>query len=239
MASVFRQRYTVKDESGKTIRKQSQYWYIDYKSAGGVRKRVKGFKDKTATAQLAAKLEKEAELAQAGIIDKYKEHRQRPLTEHLKDFSSCLTGRGITAKYAQQVVNQLETVFKSCGFVYIADIKASSVQRFIGELKRTGSSHRTCNYYLKTLKQFCSWLVADNRTADNPLAYLKGLNTQTDIRRKRRALTVDEINRLIDTTISQPEYHGLTGRERAMLYLLAVNTGLRASENSFAYVAIV
>ncbi len=230
MASIFHQRYTVKDESGKTIRKQSQYWYIDYKAAGETRKRVKGFKDKTATAQLAAKLEKEAELADAGIIDRYKDHRKRPLTEHLKDFGNCLTGRGITAKYIQQVVNQLEIVFKSCGFAYIADITASSVQRFIGELKRTGSSHRTCNYYLKTLKQFCSWLVADNRTAENPLAYLKGLNTQTDIRRKRRALNIDEINRLIEATADSPEHHLMSGQERAMLYTLALNTGLRAGE---------
>ncbi len=46
MASIFRQRYTVKDKNGKTIRKQSKNWYIDYKTAEGTRKRVKGFKDK-------------------------------------------------------------------------------------------------------------------------------------------------------------------------------------------------
>lgn len=67
MASIFHQRYTVKDESGKTIRKQSQYWYIDYKTVDGTRKRIKGFKDKTATTQLAAKLEKESELAQRPV----------------------------------------------------------------------------------------------------------------------------------------------------------------------------
>ena len=66
MASIIRQQYTIKDRNGKRIKKKSAYWYIDYKAAGGVRKRVKGFKDKTATAQLAAKLEKEAELAEAG-----------------------------------------------------------------------------------------------------------------------------------------------------------------------------
>jgi len=101
---------------------------------------------------------------------------------------------------------------------------------FIGELRRSGLSPRTCNYYLKTLKQFCSWLVADNRTAENPLAYLKGLNTSTDTRRKRRALNVDELNRLIETTINGSIHHGLTGKQRAMLYILAVYTGLRTSE---------
>ena len=66
MSSIFKQQYTTKDQNGKRIKKKSAYWYIDYKAAGGVRKRIKGFKDKTATVQLAAKLEREAELAQAG-----------------------------------------------------------------------------------------------------------------------------------------------------------------------------
>ncbi|MHC4888699.1 MAG: hypothetical protein ACYTEO_04450, partial [Planctomycetota bacterium] len=74
MASIFRQKYTMKNETGKTIRKQSKYWYIDYKTADGTRKRVKAFKDKQATVQLAANLEREVELELTAIVDKYKEH---------------------------------------------------------------------------------------------------------------------------------------------------------------------
>ena len=60
MASLIRRKYKAKDKNGKIVTKQSAYWYIDYKGPDGIRKRVKGFKDKTATTQLAAKLEKEA-----------------------------------------------------------------------------------------------------------------------------------------------------------------------------------
>ena len=68
MASIFKQQYTTKVKDPKTgeekrVKKKSVFWYIDYKAVGGIRKRVKAFKDKTATAQLAAKLEKEAEQA--------------------------------------------------------------------------------------------------------------------------------------------------------------------------------
>ena len=35
MASVFHQKYTTKNENGKTTRKQSKCWYIDYKSITG------------------------------------------------------------------------------------------------------------------------------------------------------------------------------------------------------------
>ena len=78
MASILKQQYTRKDTQGRKTRHKSKYWYIDYKAANGTRKRVKGFKDKAATTQLAAKLGREAELAQAGIVDKYAAHIAQP-----------------------------------------------------------------------------------------------------------------------------------------------------------------
>ena len=118
MASIFKQQYTIKDSNGKTIKKKSAYWYIDYKAEGGIRKRVKAFKDKTAIAQLAAKLEKESELAEAGIIDRFKEHRQRPLTEHLRDFETSLIAKGNTEKHARVTVSRVERIFDAASLDY-------------------------------------------------------------------------------------------------------------------------
>ena len=39
-----------------------------------------------------------------------------------------------------------------------------------------------------------------------------------------------ELGKLINTTIEAKQHHGFTGKQRAMLYILAVNTGFRASE---------
>jgi len=77
------------------------------------------------------------------------------------------------------------------------------------------------------------------RTAENPLAYLKGQNPKTDIRHARRALSADELDQLIRTTAKGQKHSAMTGKERAMLYTLAVSTGLRAREISIPYVAIV
>ncbi len=230
MASIFRQKYTVKDDSGKIIRKQSQYWYIDYRTADGTRKRVKGFKDKTATVQLAARLEKEAELAEAGIVDKYAEHRKRPLSQHLEDFYQALLAKGGTIKHAQQTKRRVECVIKSCKFAFWSDVSASKVQRYLAERRSSGLSVRSSNFYLQAVKQFCHWLVADGRAAENPLAYLRGQNPKTDIRHARRALSIEELDRLIRSTSNGQEHSGMPGRKRAMLYSLAVSTGLRAGE---------
>jgi integrase len=230
MASIFRQKYTVKDLNGRTIRKQSQYWYIDYKTADSTRKRVRAFKDKTATTQLAAQLEREAEQAQVGIIDKYKEHRKRPLAEHLDDFRASLLNKGTTEKHACLVHNRAKAVIENCGFMYISDISACKVQGYLAERRRSGLSIRSGNFYLQSAKQFARWLVADNRASENALAYLQAQNPQTDIRHARRALSVDELDRLITSTLKSQKHSNMTGKERAMLYMLAVSTGLRASE---------
>jgi len=99
MAFIFRHKYN-KVVDGRKVKKQSQCWYIKYRDADGIEQRVKAFTDKTASQQLAAKLLKEAELAKAGVIDRYKEHRTRPLVEHLADFRQSLLARGNTDKHA-------------------------------------------------------------------------------------------------------------------------------------------
>ena len=230
MASIFKQQYTDKDESGNIVRKQTQNWYIDYKAADGTRKRVKGFKDKAATMQFAAKLERATELAQAGISDRYATHRKKPLAEHLREFKESLLNKSATEKHASLVHNRVKSIVDACHFVYFGDISASKVQAYLADRRRGGLSKRSSNFYLQTIKQFCRWLVADGRMPENPLEYLKGLNPKTDIRRERRALTLEEAHQLIEVTSKGPKDSGMTGKERAMLYVLALNTGLRASE---------
>jgi len=230
MASIFRQQYTARDENGKTVRKVSRFWYIDYKVGDGVRKRVKGFKDKAATVQLAAKLEREAEQAEVGIVDKYKQHRKRPLLAHLEDYKASLTNKGTTEKHACLVYNRAKAVIDACGFAFIADVSASKVQADLAARRRNGLSIRSSNFYLQAMKQFCRWLVADGRTGENPLAYLQGQNPRPDIRHERRALSADELSKLIRATLKGSEHNSMKPKERAMLYAVAVSTGLRASE---------
>ena len=228
MASIFKQQYTTKDpKTGKRVKKKSQAWYINYKTAEGTRKRVKGFKDKQATTQLAAKLEKESELAQAGIVDRFKEHRLKPLSEHLNDFRKSL---GDTTKHAKLTENAVKLAFTACKFHKWPDISASKFLDYIKSMKNSRDlSQRTYNSYLKAGKQFCKWMVQDQRASESPLLHLK-CETITERRRKRRPLEPDEIRKLLETTEAGPKRFGMTGHERAILYRLAVETGLRANE---------
>ena len=229
MASIFKRKYT-KVVEGKRVKKQSRSWYVKYRDADGIERRVKGYKDKEATRQFAATLEREAELARAGVVDRYKKHRRTPLMDHLREYEASLRDKGTTEKQARLVFNRAKAVLQSCGFLYIADISASKVQAYLAGRRRGGLGTRSSNFYLQAVKQFCNWLVADGRTAESPVAYLKGQNLTTDIRHARRALEPDEIRRLLETTAADSERFGMTGYERSLLYRFAAETGLRANE---------
>lgn len=131
-------------------------------------------------------------------------------------------------------------VIEGCHFATWADFSASRVVEYLhglradrtdahGHVKR-GISAQTFNFYVQAVKQFCRWMVKDRRAIESPVAHLNGLNAKTDRRHDRRALTVEQLRRLLDSTRQGPELKGMTGQDRAMLYRLAVETGLRAGE---------
>ncbi len=100
----------------------------------------------------------------------------------------------------------------------------------MAELKVCGLGQRTVNHYLAAMKQFTKWLVADRRTSENRLTYLKGGNASLDVRRERRELNDAEIGGLLEAARNGKVVCGLTGLQRFTLYSTALGTGLRASE---------
>jgi len=74
-------------------------------------------------------------------------------------------------------------------------------------------------------------MVRDGRASESPVAHLDGLNVRTDRRHDRRALTADEVRRLLTAAAAAgPVLFGMAGPARAILYRVAVETGLRAGE---------
>lgn len=74
------------------------------------------------------------------------------------------------------------------------------------------------------------WLWKDNRAREHVLAHLATSNPEGDRRRKRRTLTPTEAALLVEATEPGLIVLGMTGPDRAMLYALAIGTGLRSEE---------
>jgi len=88
MASVFKRKYT-KVVDGKRVKKQSQKYYTRLTDADGIKRTMPLFTDRTASEQQAAQLQKGIELAKAGVVDRFKEHRKRPLARIFHRILEC------------------------------------------------------------------------------------------------------------------------------------------------------
>lgn len=91
-------------------------------------------------------------------------------------------------------------------------------------------SVQTSNHYLRAIKQFTRWLVRQKRLITDPLSHLDLLNVEIDRRHDRRALSDDEVERLLAATQAGEMVLKMKPLDRFMLYLCALSTGLRASE---------
>jgi integrase len=224
-------------------RKKGGCFYITYQARPGERHTVKGCKDRAATEALARKLEADAMLRRAGIIDpkadRYAAAEAKPLKDHLADLIAALEARGVTTKQTENVKARVTHIVALCKTEHISQISPSAVQRAIGTIREAGASKRsrkkgaslqTCNHYLRAVKQFTRWLWRDGRACEDPLAHLSGFNVQLDRRHDRRAFTDDELARLVEAAEQGPVVKGVDGTERVMLYLVAVGTGFRANE---------
>jgi site-specific recombinase XerD len=112
----------------------------------------------------------------------------------------------------------------ACSARYWSDITASAIDAY---LRNKEFSNRTYNLYIHSMKSFAHWMVETGRAAESPAEKLKWLKVWPA---KRRALTFEEMCRLLKVTAGEPKRYGMTGMERAVLYLLAVETGLRYAE---------
>ncbi len=225
MARIYRATYTATGPDGRRVKRKSQKWYIGYSDADGKYQRVAGFTDRIATQRRATDLE---QAAQRG--DRYGEHYRRNLSEHVADWRKALIDKGNTAKHAALVAGRVTKLLTGCGFARWPELTGSGIHSWLAERRAEGVSVRTCNFYIVATKGFCRWMVREKRAPENPIAHLQGGNAKTDPRHDRRALSADELRRLLDAASTGPEHFGIDGADRAIVYRVAAETGLRANE---------
>lgn len=222
MAYLFQKKYRNKNGTAKKCRK----WTIRYYNRQGQQIETPGYRDKKATEAKALKLELEAEREEAGIHDPLEEHRYTAVSQHLADFKERLERKGRPAEYVTLKIMRATKLLAKCK--RLTDI---TEDRILDALKTVPGGAQTRNHYLQAVKQFVKWAVP-KRLKENPLTGLQGENVRVDPDRKiRRALTPVEVGMVLQATrASKKVFRHLTGTDRAMLYVVAASTGLRAKE---------
>ncbi len=218
-----------------------------------------GCKEADTARAVLADLERRAELVKAGVItpaqDAVADHRRTTISGHVEAYLASLQARGVTPTHHANVRRQLTAVIEGCRFKTLADIKREPVEKWLTGSVNAKRSARTRNCYLNALKWLCNWCVDTERLVANPIARVQRADEHADRRRQPRALTPDELVRLLDAARRRPLAEALLfnrgwqkgqpgarlrpetvaklealGRERALTYKTLVLTGLRLGE---------
>src|SRR5260370_16938058 len=84
MANLYKKPVIVTDpKTGQKIKTKSKKWWGRYRDENGVERRVPLAVDKAAAQAMLNELVKKAERRAAGILDRFDDHRTRPIADHL------------------------------------------------------------------------------------------------------------------------------------------------------------
>jgi integrase/recombinase XerD len=219
-----------------SVFKRGKKYHAAFVAADGKwRSRSTGTTDKAVAQRLAHKWETDASQRRGGLIDPTLDSlahaNKRAIAEHLADYESHLRSKGNSADYLKQAPAMIRKAIDACGWKAIAEISAVRFTQHLNGMKAAGKSARTVNAHRMAVRGFTRWLTVEARIKADPLLNVPKLNEATDRKRVRRALSDEEIARLIDAAdASGVERYGLDGKARAMLYRTALGTGFRLNE---------
>ncbi len=216
-----RTRHNPLADDGERMMYVSEVWYARYRDLDGSDRRVStGCRDEQAARKWLADVIAEQEKVRVGFITTRQvamaEHGKRPVSAHIDDYlahlaSKRVRGRKVSPHYRRNLAGRLRRLTREAGIAKLASITADAVNRWLDKAEEADMAASTRNEYLASMIAFCNWLVRDGRLEANPLARMQKADRTSDRRHVRRALTVEEIGRLLDATVLRPiAEHGRT-----------------------------
>jgi integrase len=189
-------------------------WYMRYRDADGIMRREStGCRDKQAAQKKLADVLAEVEKVQTGIITQQEkqiaDHAVRSLGQHVADYLEHLSrkrirGRKVSVTYLKNIRGRLTRLIADCGWHRMRDITRDRMERWLDEAEANNLAASTRNEYLISLSALCTWAVKSQRLSRNPVSGIGKADRSSDRRRVRRALTADEVARLLDAASRRP-----------------------------------
>ncbi len=244
-------------KGARKVKEESAKWYCCYRE-GKRQVRIPLATDKAASQALMADLLRQKERGRAGLICPFKEHLDKPVADHVADYLAVVRSTTRSEQHQTEVARILGLFAKDSGAVTLRDVTADRVS---GYLSRLTSGPTTRNMHRRILVMFLNYLEGVGRIDRNPVTKRSVRPAKKGKRRERRALTGDEILRLLEAVRDYPVKSASVnrggrnakkkpgerpaklkpetvarlqrrGRERWLMYRLAVLTGLRRGELS-------
>jgi len=194
--------------------------------AGKRRERSTRTTDRATAQRILAKWVADAALRREGIIDPradgYAAHGRRPLAEHVEVYLDHCRAAGLADEHVKGKARHLRRLIDFMGGApKLADLDADTLERYLWAMRERGAAARSVNFARQQVVAFANWCTKSARLETNPLKHVPKLDESTDRRRVRRALTDDELARLLAVAKE---------RGREAWYMLAAYAGLRRGD---------
>ncbi len=172
-------------------------------------------------------------LIEAGLLPARIKLSARPLLDYLPDFRDYVyqeSKKNRTKKttmgdtQARQTTARVRKLIKGCGFIVWKDVSAEKINEHI-ESRPDDMSQQTAHYYVQAFRRFAKWLFEQGCIDKAPK-----INSVSPARNYGIPFELKEFERLLEAARAGKTRYGLTGNQRYILYLLAVETGLRRDE---------
>jgi integrase len=148
---------------------------------------------------------------------KLREARKKPLAGLVEAFLGDMQARQKSPGSIHKYGVAMRKLSRECKWETLGDVSAAS---FCEWRQDCGLRPKTSNDYLHVARRFFRWLKRQQMVKNNPLKYVDLADVRAVEREYRRALTTDEVFRLLDST----------PWPRRIVYRMALETGLRPRE---------
>ncbi len=261
----------VVDKQGeRRVRTKSETYYAKYRDGDGIVKEVAtGCRDKQAAQKKLDELLSIADKIRVGSLStsdlEIGDHSRTPVADHVAQYITDLKSRGINADRIKTSETRLKAACEGCGFRWLRDLNSEELRKWLRQDSEMSAA--TYNWHSSLWVAFGWWLTGrrlegkrqsqtgERRLASNPFDGFGKRDEKNDRKRIARAMTLDEMQRLLDIAQRRPLEDAQTirtgprqgelganvtkerqaalerlGTERALIYKTLILTGLRANE---------
>tara|TARA_R110002073_G_scaffold333405_1_gene520996 strand:+ start:142036 stop:143634 length:1599 start_codon:yes stop_codon:yes gene_type:complete len=261
---------TAGKDGSPRIKTESSTYTAKYRDGEGIIREVAtGCRDKQAAQKKLNDLLSEADKVRVGSLTttdlEIGDHNKTPLANHVAEYIADLKTRGVNADRIKTSETRLNAACNGCGLRWLRDLKAEPLRKWLWS--QEGMSAATYNWHVTLWTAFGNWLTGirldgkrpsqtgERRLQSNPFDGFGKRDEKADRKRIARALTLEEMQRLLNNTQRRPLEDALTvrrgpnkgklvakvsearraklgrlGVERALIYKTLILTGLRTNE---------
>ena len=199
MGRVFKPKYAWTKADGTRVEKITEAWYIEYTGANGRWVRRKAGLTKEQATDALRRAESDVLAEKNGLPTQ--RASEISASDLLRAYLDSLKSRASEA-YAIKTESQIADFLEHERIIRIQEITPDAIEAYMAELRNRGLAARSINAPLISLKAMLNWAVKMRRLPYNPVACVS--RAKGVAKRRRRALTEDEIRGLLSAALNGP-----------------------------------